>query len=93
MKAYERFLFTKVRRVRANLGKVTGFTEASLTFGAVDTAVSGANRAGFEHLLSLFYDLGKEALFIGFKVYWIAAFGGHFRKDYSICPSFLYKFL
>jgi hypothetical protein len=43
MMAYEGFLFAEVGRVRTNLGKVTGFTEASLTFGAVDAAASWAD--------------------------------------------------
>jgi hypothetical protein len=91
MMAYERFLFTKVGRVRANLGTITGFTEASLAFDAVDAAVSWANRAGFKYLSSPFYDPGKETFFIGLEVYRTEAFRGHFRKDYSICPSYLYN--
>jgi hypothetical protein len=93
MVAYKGFFFTKMGGVRAHLGKIAGLTVATLAFSAVNTAVSGANRAGFEHVLSPINDLGKETFFIGLKVYRSEAFGGHFRKDYSICLTVLNKFL
>ncbi len=59
---------TEVGREGTHLRKGAGVTKTLFVFGAVNTTVAWANRAGLKPVLSFLNFLLKEAVFEGFKI-------------------------